>query len=31
VRVLSGHRNEVRRRAVEAALLGALSGVREQS
>ena len=31
VRVLSGDRNEVRRRAVEAALLGALSGVREQS
>lgn len=31
VRVLSGERNEVRRLAVEAALIGALSGIREQS
>ena len=31
VRVLSGQRNEVRRLAVEAALRGALSGVREQN
>ena len=31
VRVLSGDRNEVRRLAVEAALVGALTGVREQN
>lgn len=31
VRVLAGERNEVRRLAVEAALAGALSGIREQS
>lgn len=31
VRVLAGERNEVRRLAVEAALRGALSGVREQN
>lgn len=31
VRVLAGERNQVRARAVEAALLGALSGVREHS
>ena len=31
VRVLAGSRNEIRRRAVEAALVGALTGVREQN